>query len=274
MAIAYTDNLFTQSAAGRLDPRVKLLLVACVLVLVFSWSDPRFLGALVVGIVLAAVLGGVPPAFISRIALTVLPFALVLVAMHGLFSPHGKTPLVGPAPDWVPLAGGKLAMRHEGLLFGLGMAARMYAVLLAVPLMACTTDISALVVALVRLRVPYKITFVISTALRFVPLLLGEIRTIIDAQRLRGLDCEKMGLARRMKVYSTIVVPLLLGAMHRSGLLEVALQARAFTGTGQRSYLRKLNMRGLDWLITGEALAGVAVAIWFRATHGYGRFIG
>jgi len=270
MVTGYVTRFSSQSAVARLDPRVKLLLIVCILVLVFTWSNPAYLWALVLLIVLLSVAGGIPLSFVLRLVLIVAPFATMLVLMHGFFNAFGHTPIIGPPPAWVPVIGGKLALRLEGLIFGIGMAGRMYALLLTMPLVISTTDINKLVLALVKLNIPYKITFVISTAMRFAPLLLEEVRTIIDAQRLRGLEIEKMNLIRRAKVYSTVAVPLILGALNKSMQLEIALQARAFSGSGDRTYLHSIEMRPLDWLVTLIAVGGTILAVVLRATAGAG----
>jgi energy-coupling factor transport system permease protein len=210
--------------------------------------------------------------FLRRLLVIVLPFALILTLMHGLFNSFGHTPILGPPPAWVPLIGGKLALKLEGLLFGLGMAGRMFALLLAAPLVISTTDMNKLTLALVKLRVPYKITFVVSTAMRFAPLLLEEVRAIIDAQKLRGLDVEKMNVIQRAKVYSTVAVPLILGALNKSMQLELALQAKAFSGSGDRTYLHRIDMRPFDWAVAiGAGLIAIA-AIVLRVALGFGAF--
>jgi len=270
MVTGYVTRFSSQSAVARMDPRVKLLLIVCILVLVFTWSNPAYLWALVLLIVALSVAGGIPLSFVLRLVLIVAPFAVMLMLMHGFFNAFGHTPIVGPPPEWVPLIGGKLALRLEGLIFGLGMAGRMYALLLTMPLVISTTDINKLVLALVKLNIPYKITFVISTAMRFAPLLLEEIHTIIDAQRLRGLEIERMNLIRRAKVYSTVAVPLILGALNKSMQLEIALQAKAFSGSGDRTYLHSIEMRPLDWMVTGIAVGGTILAVILRLTVGYG----
>ncbi len=61
-----------------------------------------------------------------------------------------------------------------------------------------------------------------------------------------------MGLVRRVRVYARVAVPLILGALVKSQMLEVVLQARAFTGSPDRTFLHEADLRALDWL----AIAG------------------
>jgi energy-coupling factor transport system permease protein len=272
MITGYVDYFMSQSAVARLDPRVKMLLILCILVLVFTWANPVYLGGLVLSIVVLSLLGGIPFSWLRRLMLIVLPFAGILVLIHGFFNSAGRTPILGPLPESVPLIGGWLALKLEGVIFGVGMGFRMYALLLAMPLLITTTPMNKLVLALVKLRVPYKITFVISTAMRFAPLLLEEVRAIIDAQRLRGLDVDKMNVLQRAKVYSTVAVPLILGALNKSMQLEIGLQAKAFSGSSDRTYLHSIEMRPLDWTVTILAAGGTIAALALRMAAGFGAF--
>jgi hypothetical protein len=54
-------------------------------------------------------------------------------------------------------------------------------------------------VGMVRAKIPYKVVFIFSSTLRFVPLLLEEVQSIIESQRLRGLNFEKMGWLKKSK---------------------------------------------------------------------------
>jgi len=273
MVTGYVTRFMSESAIARMDPRVKLLLVVCILALVFTWQNPVYLWSLVLVILVLSLAGGIPFSFMRRLILIVFPFAVILTLMHGFFNSFGVTPIIGPPPEWVPLIGGKLALRLEGVIFGLGMAGRMYSLLLTIPLVISTTDMNKLTLALIKLNVPYKITFVISTALRFAPLLLEEVRAIIDAQKLRGLDIEKMNVIRRAKVYSRVAVPLIIGALNKSMQLEIALQAKAFSGSSDRTYLHTIEMTPFDWMVAVLAIAISLTALVLRIGWGYGSVI-
>jgi energy-coupling factor transport system permease protein len=140
------------------------------------------------------------------------------------------------------------------------------------PLIILTTDVNALIVGLVRLRVPYKVAFIFSATLRFIPLLLTRTQDIIDAQRLRGLALEKMNLAQRLGVYSRIAVPLILGAMNQSQQVEVVLAAKAFSGSPDRTYVHESTLRTVDYAVFVLCLGVLLLAISLRVGMGLGRF--
>jgi energy-coupling factor transport system permease protein len=145
---------------------------------------------------------------------------------------------------------------------------------LLIPLVVLTTDVNAMVVSLVKLRLPYKIAFILSSTLRFFPLLLRRAESIIQAQRLRGLDLDRMGPIKRVSVYAKIAVPLILGAMVESQTLELVLQSKAFSGTGDRTYYRASELTALDYGALGALALLLVAALVTYVAFGWGRFGG
>jgi energy-coupling factor transport system permease protein len=273
MSTGFIEYFSSDSAAARLDARVKLVLVICILVLVFTWKSPIYLGLLALGIIVFSLMGGIPFSYLRKLILVTLPFGIILTLVHGFFNRwYGETAILGPLPDWIPLLGGMLTMYKEGTLFGLGMAFRTFSLMLAMPMVISTTDMNKLVLGLIDYRVPYKITFVFTMALRFAPLLIEELNAIRDAQALRGLDLKKMNLIKKIRVSASMLVPLILGAMNKSTQLEIALQAKAFSGSEDRTYYHSIKMVPFDWIVGGIAIAGTIFAIVARFVWGFGSF--
>jgi energy-coupling factor transport system permease protein len=203
-----------------------------------------------------------------------LPFFALVLLTHGFLNTYvGRTALWTAPADW-PLVGGWLWLTREGLLYGLMVIFRTITLVLVIPLVVFTTELDELVVGLVRLRVPYKVAFVLASTLRFVPLLLGEVQSIMEAQRLRGLETSRMGLLQRARIYSRIAVPLILGALVRSQQIEVVLASRAFSGSAERTYLHTTRLRTADYLVLGATLAVAVAAVVGLALWGVGRFHG
>lgn len=151
-------------------------------------------------------------------------------------------------------------LSREGLLYGVNVIAKSLTFLLLVPLCVFTTDPNNLVLGLVRLRLPYKLAFLISSTLRFFPLLFDEIHAVIETQRLRGFALEEMSTLERVKTYSKIAVPIVLGAMFKAQQIEVVLQSKAFSGNAERTYLHDSKLRSADGWVIGVS-AGVLVVV-------------
>jgi energy-coupling factor transport system permease protein len=151
-------------------------------------------------------------------------------------------------PENWPIIGGSFAT-WDGLIYGFNVIFKTLTLTLVIPLAVFTTEVNNMIVGMVRAKIPYKIAFIFSSTLRFFPLLIGEFTAIIEAQRLRGLAMEKMSPIKRVKVYSKVAVPLILGALVKSQQLEVVLQSKAFSGSPDRTYLHESILKPADYAI-------------------------
>jgi energy-coupling factor transport system permease protein len=262
----------TDSPFARLDFRSKLALLIAATCLAFLWEDPLLTGCLAVLILALNLAARVRASYLGRVLALMLPFYALLLITHGFWNTSvGRTALWTAPRGWW-LVGGSLTLWREGLTYGLMVIFRTLTLILVTPLTIFTTDLNALIVGLVRLHVPYQIAFAFSATLRFIPLLFEEIRSITEAQRLRGLALERMGVWQRLVVYSRIAVPLILGAMVRSQQIEVALAAKAFSGSPQRTYLHESKLRRADWTVILLSVALLLLAVVLRVTTGLGKF--
>jgi len=257
-----------QTAFSRLDFRAKLAVFLTATLAAILWNDP-WLNLLLAAAVAVGCAGvGIPPAYLRLIAKVMMPFFLILLLTHGFFNVQHVQRLVGGRelttlfnlPDgWWGVGGSRFS--REGGLFGLNAIAKSLTFMLMVPLCVFTTDPNHLVVSLVRLRVPYKLAFVVTSTLRFFPLLFDEIQAVIRAQRLRGFAVEELSVIRRVRVYAKVAVPVILGALHKAQETEVVLQTRGFSGQADRTYLHAHNLTGADWSVIILSLTALTGAV-------------
>jgi energy-coupling factor transport system permease protein len=270
--VAYAlQRIAGESRFSTLDARVKFTLLLLASTLIFVWNNLALQLAML-GLLLALMLtSGAPVATIRRLFILVLPALVLIVLIQGLWSPFGETP-VFTVPADVPFAGGWRIFTVEGLLFGLVVCCRILIPLLAFQLVFMTTEPNDIVLGLVRLRLPYRVAFLFSTTFRFVPLLLEEFAAIRDSQRLRGIDVDSFGIWRKLVALGRMLVPLIINCLGKGQMMELALQARAFTGSPVRTYLHPGRAR----LTLGERLLIVAAfsilfgAVAARLLFGFG----
>ncbi len=268
------DSLFT-----RLDFRSKILIMLVVTFLAFLWDDPIY-QAVLAGLILAGCFAaGVKKGYIALVVTGMSPFLLFMVLTHTLFNNSQVMRLLSvetlhpiftiPANVW--LVGG-VAATWEGLLFGVNVMLKTMSLILVMPLAIFTTDVDEMITSMVQARIPYRLAFVFSSTARFFPLLWAEFQKIVEAQRLRGLSLESMGLVKRVRVYARVVVPLILGALVRSQQLEVVLQSRAFNGDPDRTYFHEVKMTWVDHIVIALVFAGSIAAMYVRVWYGWGKF--
>ena len=256
-----------------------MMLVITIIALL--WESPVLQLSMALMVLIACVVGGVKLKYISTIFLIMLPFYLLLLFTHGFFndaqvklltSRNVLTPIFTIPGNWW-LVGG-IAFTVEGFWYGVNTIFKTLSIVLLVPLVIFTTDLDNMIIGMVRAKVPYKLAFIISSTLRFFPLLFSEIGNIIQAQRLRGLAMEKMNFIQRIKVYAKIGVPLILGAMVKSQQIEVVLQSKAFSGDPDRTYLHESVLNHLDYAILFLFTLLLIAALVLYFGWGVGRFSG
>lgn len=141
-------------------------------------------------------------------------------------------------------------------------------------LLLFTSPLRDYLLALVQWKVPYELAFMVVLAFRFLPLLRREALDVYYSMQLRGLELKKASLAKRFQAYGTMCGPILGSAMERARDMAVAMEARGFRSSGQRTYMRKLKLQKKDIAVMVTvplAAAGMAGLSWYMdKTNGIG----
>lgn len=250
------DTLF-----HRLDPRAKivfmLLLAGLVLIVQRIW----LVAAIWLTLLLLWRVARLPTAMLGDTGRALAGLALFLFVVQALFYP-GETSLVYPIiPTTVPIVGGIGRITLEGILFAVLIILRLFAVILILPLVSLTTPVHLLTLGLVRMGLPYRVAYSMTTAINLIPVLQDEANVIVDAQRLRAMQVfEKGRFWEKLRSYPALVTPLVIGAMRRAQLIAVAMDSRAFGANKTRTFVQDIRMRAMDWLFVGATVLYVGLA--------------
>ncbi len=87
--------------------------------------------------------------------------------------------------------------------------------------------------ALRKLGVPYGFAFILTTAVRYVPLIGQKIRHIMDAQHSRGIDLRPR--LKNVPNYMALLMPLLAQSFVLADELAMAMESRGFGRKGRSS---------------------------------------
>ena len=113
-----------------------------------------------------------------------------------------------------------------------------------------------------KIGVPYAFAFILTTAMRYVPLIRLKIRHIIDAQSSRGIDLRPR--LRNVGNFMALLMPLLAQSFLLSDELALAMESRGFGRKG-RSSRRQYDLTFWDYfLMVGALLVLVLFAFWER----------
>ncbi|MHA1840199.1 MAG: energy-coupling factor transporter transmembrane component T family protein, partial [Candidatus Ranarchaeia archaeon] len=151
----------------------------------------------------------------------------------------------------------------EGFLYGLAMGLKIIVVIAIVPVLTLTTSIPDLVVAMDKMKVPYKFNFAFATAFRFSPLILSSISVIQEAQRLRAHNIDKMGYIDKIrKAYVPIVTPLFISLLRRSDELEIAIESRGFGAPVKRTFVNEIRFTWRDYVLLAFIVVMTIITIY------------
>ena len=248
------------SLLHRLDPRMKLVLTLCFIVLVFL--PQNWWGLLAVGVFLCFVVGlsRLPVRLMWRSVKPVLFLVLFTSVLNVLYVHNGAT-LV----KW-----GFIHVTTGGLQSAAFITTRIVCLILGSSLLTYTTTPTALTDAIERLLSPLKaikvnpheLAMMMTIALRFIPTLMEETDKIMSAQKARGADMESGGLLQRVKALVPILIPLFVSSFRRAYDLAMAMECRCYQGGEGRTRMKQLHTAPRDWVALGVyLLVGAAIVV-------------
>lgn len=124
-----------------------------------------------------------------------------------------------------------------------------------------TSSSREIVQALIQLKIPYEIAFMVSIAARFFPLFMDEMKDMIIAIQLRGLDLKKIKLIQKMKVYKYILMPIIINSFLKAKDLSATMEMRGLRAYPYRSSYLVLKMEVRDYLIITLSIIGTIIII-------------
>jgi len=248
------------------DPRVLVLAVVCfVFAAIQVWDVRLMLGLLVLAFAWYRS-ARIPFREVRRLWLFATIFISLLVFGNGIIA-SGR---VQRLPDgWeqhvyllLPVLGSPISA--ENVTFAVTQYLRfMSMIAIGMPL-AFAIHPEVLGVTFARLGVPSRFAFAIDLTWRFIPSFAADLRTTLDAQRVRGMDFapRARGPIERLRRQIPVVVPTVVNAIAGAEDTIDAMDLRGF-GTGPRTWLRELRLERTDRIVLagfGALLLGATVA--------------
>jgi energy-coupling factor transport system permease protein len=244
----------------RLHPLVKL-----VVLIVFSLtvlSRTHYLpGLLLLGFLLVAYkAAGLGFSFFWRKLRIIIIFSFFIFLVQILFVREGF--LLGEILIWKF----RLGIWSGGLLGGMGLALRFINIIASSFLFVTVTDPNRLAYSLMQAGLPYRLGFMLITALRFIPVFHRELNQVRSAQMAKGIELEKISWRKLGQYVYYLLIPLVLSALEKVDFLTISMESRAFGLYPSRTYLSRHVITSVDWLVL------VLVLIFFLVFYLYFHF--
>lgn len=130
-----------------------------------------------------------------------------------------------------------------------------------------TTENKEIAQALEDAGVNYKVAYVFVSTLKMIDVLGKNSRTIMNAQKARGVETEG-NLIVRAKAFVPSLIPLVLSAVTGAEERVLTLEARGFSVEGKKTRIFKLKKSGIEkqfvalWVVITIAILAWRIATW------------
>ena len=247
----------------RLNPFCKLAWIGSILFFALVFNDPLYVILLFLSTLPLIVIAKIGKEWFSVIKL-MLFLCLAIIVINALVSNEGSHVLC-EMPFRIPLLGTP-AITLEAIFFGIIMSLRLLTIISAFSILTFTIHPDDLMLAMIKLRLPYKSVLALSLSTRFVPTLIDDVERIIDVQRSRGVELDKGRLWHKVRARMAVVMPLLSNALDRATQVAEAMESKAFGSGKGRSFYKDIPITFIDIIGLILILAAVCVGILMQVS--------
>ncbi len=259
-----------QSIIHRLDVRTKVVAFICLMVVLFLFRSPAYNAAIVLVVAGIAAAARLPARRLWGVLGPLVPVFVIVMVITGYTYPASTfTTEAARRILFYSWPGRRLPVSAGGILYGLTLLLRIVTMVVASSVLTLTTPLDDFLQLLRAMRVPYEMSFIITTGIRFVPTMEKKAAMVLDAQRARGAMVETGGMIQRIKAYVPVMVPMIVDSIRMSENLACAMLNRGYGATRNWTTLRKMAMRPRDYLVLAACVA-LTVAAVAVARCGYG----
>lgn len=229
----------------KLDPRTKLAIVLVLSTFALIYDDIGMLAMILMcSIAIAIVMqSGLIPILIRLKKIIGVMIAIAIV--QSIFTKTGM-PLI-KFKDVVIIT-------DYGLIKSVEFILRLAIIIVSAAIIT-TSTYREIIQGLVQWHCPYEIAFMVSIAIRFLPIFKEEMIDMVTAIQLRGIDLKKVKLKDKLKVYKYILIPIVINTIIKAKELSAAMEMRGFRAYPHRTSYKMLKMQKIDFLIIGICLA-------------------
>lgn len=226
----FYEYVYRDSLIHNLDPRTKLIWLFALSTLVFLTSNATIIFGVFVLVLVIALIAKLPWSNVwnsTKLFVLLLPISYVLLFI------------------WV------LGNIQQGIYQGMVFTIKFWVLIFSTVIFTMATSARDLLLGLSKLKIPFEFAFMITIAIRFIPVISKEINTVISAQRARAYEIswEWTKPIDSLKKFIPILIPLIMLLLKRSYELAIAIESRAFRAKKQRTFPKRIKMKMKDWLI-------------------------
>ncbi|MEM1574273.1 MAG: energy-coupling factor transporter transmembrane component T [Candidatus Methanomethylicaceae archaeon] len=255
-----------ESFFHKLDPRTKFLWFGVIIILASLFLNMIALLIILITIFMIIAIARIPWKVVLKRVRALLLVA-VLYFIFNIYSYGGRGgdvlfyifPGFWVIPPW--------PITIYGLIYSLGCAFRFLIMVMAIFLLIGTTPIQRLILGLIKCKLPPEIGIAIGIGFGYIPVLIDQTRTIIEAQKARAHETEYRNPIKRLNAYKALFIPTIKNSISRGTFIAAAIEARGFSyDIRNRTYYRELKYTLEDKFIIILLIILVIIAFYLYFT--------
>lgn len=149
---------------------------------------------------------------------------------------------------------------YKGFVYALRiylMIASFYTVLL-------TTNFSEIILGLCKWHIPYSIAFAVGLVFQIIPIVIGELSSIMEAQSSRGLEIEQCNWTTKVKNYIIFSFPLFFRVIGKAQAISLAMYYYKLDFSKKRSSYKTIKSSKRDIVFALITFAVIVCTIVLR----------
>ena len=233
--------------SGKINPLLKLLLLIITISGIMIYPSWRLSSILLVIVLLLFRVSRVSLKLSRNRTKFIIIFSILLLIFQVLITVNGT--VLGFVIPQLNNFGPFFPITDYGIERGLSIASRFLLVVLSSMFFVAVTDPTLLAHSLTRLKIPYRYSFALVIALRFLPLFDSENQVVRMAQKSRGIQPEVGGFRKILRTIQYTFFPLLVSSLSRVETLSMSMDGRGFGYSEHRTYFRKSTWKLSDSLL-------------------------
>jgi energy-coupling factor transport system permease protein len=260
------------SIVHRLDPRVKIVMAALLILSGILASRLAAIAMLIILVVAVLFSVGVKPGLSFRALKPVIPFLIVLAIIQMFAIPQLRE---DAAVIWKWRL---FILTDKSLVSGILLIGRFVVIVLGLSLFSFTTSTNGLIRGIEHLVRPlgkiglpaHELAMVVHISMRFLPILVFETERLMMAQASRGADFGKGRGLKRLRRLFPLFVPMFIISLKHSHVMAEAMESRCYMGGKERTHRVRLKLGSLDYkaVCFFIAVVGLTLAVNYIPVSG------
>jgi energy-coupling factor transport system permease protein len=253
-----------------LDIRLKVLFFVTIVILAFFFNNP-FYNFVIMAFLIGVMLWGQLPLAGFWSMLKPMLTVFIIILLFTLFTkPYGLPERYSEHILFYVLPNNKLPATLGGLILGINFLLRIMLMVSVTYIFISSTAIDDILLLMSKLKAPYWLSIMITTAISFIPTMNHKKDQIFQAQKSRGATVNQKGIFGQLLSFVPIMVPLITNSILMANNLAIAMTNRGYGASSQMTMMKDLNFSGTDKVLFVLTLLIFIGAIILRFPLKYG----